>query len=132
MPIAQRDWPQLSGACSPHVRAKLERLRPLAIPPPHLLALRRLLAEKEDECGRISALLAADGSVGSQVAGRLAAVRRREQELRGLEDKRTSLEERMRAFSGMSAVPPACVRVGQSAGKRLAPCRQHCVPNVCR
>ena len=63
----------------------------------------RLLATHEEERARISALLAPDGSVGSQVAERLAAVHQREQELRLVEDTRAQLEQRMRAFSGMLA-----------------------------
>ena len=37
------------------------------------------------------------------MAERLAAVHQREQELRGVEDTRAQLEQRMRAFSGMLA-----------------------------
>lgn len=65
------------------------------------LLLCRLLATHEEERARISALIAPDGSIGSQVAERLAAVQQRERELRALEDTRANLEQRMRAFSGM-------------------------------
>jgi hypothetical protein len=113
MPTVRRGWPRPSGVCSLRVRSSSDwPSRSLRLT--HQLALCRLLAEKEDERGRISALLAADGSVGSQVAERLAAVRRREQELRGLEDKRASLEERMRAFSGMSPAPLTRTRASRS------------------
>lgn len=82
------------------------------------LLLCRLLAMHEDERARISALLAPDGSIGSQVAERLAAVHQRERELRALEDTRVNLEQRMRAFSGMFTGglrpdwPMSCARDG--------------------
>ena len=65
----------------------------------------RLLGTHEAELGRISALLNPEGTVGSQVAAKLAAVQQREQELRAVEVQRAELEQRMRTFSGVSRPP---------------------------
>ena len=59
----------------------------------------RLLARHQEEVSRISDLLAADGSVGSDLAEKLESVRRREEELRATERTRAQLEEKMRMFS---------------------------------
>lgn len=66
----------------------------------------RLLGTHEGELGRIAALLGPDGTVGSQVAAKLAAVQQLEQELRAVEAKRAELEERMHTFSSQSHPHP--------------------------